>query len=359
MATSGEPASLETFADICCTLMLACERAGDMERPRRGAQFWRTLSGSTTMWCFLSSAGPAALMFSPPTAASMPRKVARGCDQGAERMPVSDHGASTRPPVLLRFGCCRVVSTRPRSSSGDLMVSLTRPVPRSRSGLRAASQRRGSDPRAAAGRGWTEERARCSLLDQLVDAQVAEGRPEDASVAADAIAATGGRRARANRCDGPLSRGRVAMARGDAAAASELQRLSITSRCSASDWMPRAPGLRSPGRLHPSLPRSRSILRVRLETSWMLSATAGGGHRSGIIARSARKAVPAQGPPLAHPAGDRGAAAPQEGLTNAEIAARLFISPKTAEHHVSRIFAKLGLAKRSEAAAYAVRHRRG
>jgi DNA-binding CsgD family transcriptional regulator len=45
-----------------------------------------------------------------------------------------------------------------------------------------------------------------------------------------------------------------------------------------------------------------------------------------------------------------------EGLTNSEIAARLFISPKTAEHHVSRIFAKLGMSKRSEAAAYAVRH---
>ena len=38
-ATSGEPATLETFADICCTLMLACERAGDSERPQQ----WSTV----------------------------------------------------------------------------------------------------------------------------------------------------------------------------------------------------------------------------------------------------------------------------------------------------------------------------
>ncbi|CAN5749070.1 hypothetical protein BH20ACT14_BH20ACT14_09090 [soil metagenome] len=33
-ATSGEPATLETFADVCYVLMLACERAGDSERPQ-------------------------------------------------------------------------------------------------------------------------------------------------------------------------------------------------------------------------------------------------------------------------------------------------------------------------------------
>jgi DNA-binding NarL/FixJ family response regulator len=43
-----------------------------------------------------------------------------------------------------------------------------------------------------------------------------------------------------------------------------------------------------------------------------------------------------------------------EGLSNRELAARLYISPKTAEHHVSRIYAKLGLKTRGEAAAYAV-----
>ena len=43
------------------------------------------------------------------------------------------------------------------------------------------------------------------------------------------------------------------------------------------------------------------------------------------------------------------------GLTNAQIAERLFISPKTAEHHVGRILTKLGVRSRAQAAALAVR----
>ncbi len=37
------------------------------------------------------------------------------------------------------------------------------------------------------------------------------------------------------------------------------------------------------------------------------------------------------------------------GGTNTEIAARLFLSPKTVEHHVSAILAKLGARSRREA----------
>ena len=44
------------------------------------------------------------------------------------------------------------------------------------------------------------------------------------------------------------------------------------------------------------------------------------------------------------------------GLSNEQIASRLFISPRTASVHVSRILAKLGVSSRSEAAAVAFRH---
>ena len=45
-----------------------------------------------------------------------------------------------------------------------------------------------------------------------------------------------------------------------------------------------------------------------------------------------------------------------QGLSNADISDRLFISIKTAGHHVSNILSKLGLRSRTEAAAYAALH---
>lgn len=46
----------------------------------------------------------------------------------------------------------------------------------------------------------------------------------------------------------------------------------------------------------------------------------------------------------------------RRGETNTEIAKRLYLSPKTVEHHVSRILSKLGVRTRAEAAALAATH---
>jgi DNA-binding NarL/FixJ family response regulator len=46
-----------------------------------------------------------------------------------------------------------------------------------------------------------------------------------------------------------------------------------------------------------------------------------------------------------------------EGKTNKEIASAIFLSEKTVRNYVSAILSKLDLSTRSEAAAYAVKHR--
>jgi DNA-binding NarL/FixJ family response regulator len=44
-----------------------------------------------------------------------------------------------------------------------------------------------------------------------------------------------------------------------------------------------------------------------------------------------------------------------EGLTNRQIAERLYLSEKTVKNYVSKMLSKLGMAHRSEAAAFAAR----
>jgi hypothetical protein len=73
-ATSGEPASLETFADVCCTMMLACERAGDIERPQQWSAVLEDFVRKYDPRCSSLSAGRAVRMSSPPTAGSTPRR---------------------------------------------------------------------------------------------------------------------------------------------------------------------------------------------------------------------------------------------------------------------------------------------
>jgi DNA-binding CsgD family transcriptional regulator len=44
------------------------------------------------------------------------------------------------------------------------------------------------------------------------------------------------------------------------------------------------------------------------------------------------------------------------GLTTQDIAGRLFISPKTADHHIQHIYSKIGVSTRAAAALWAMQH---
>lgn len=44
------------------------------------------------------------------------------------------------------------------------------------------------------------------------------------------------------------------------------------------------------------------------------------------------------------------------GCSNAEIASRLVISRRTAEHHVQHLYTKIGVSSRAAAALFAVEH---
>ena len=63
-------------------------------------------------------------------------------------------------------------------------------------------------------------------------------------------------------------------------------------------------------------------------------------------ATSRRKRPPATGPESLTPAERRVVGFVAQGLTNAQIAQKLYISPRTVETHLSRCYAKLGVTSR-------------
>jgi DNA-binding CsgD family transcriptional regulator/tetratricopeptide (TPR) repeat protein len=102
-------------------------------------------------------------------------------------------------------------------------------------------------------------------------------------------------------------------------------------------------------------------MRQALELFTGLGATPAAAHVRRLLHERGVKVPAPRGPraaTAAHPAGLTAREAEvlevlREGLTNAEIAQRLFLSPRTVDHHVSSILAKLGVSSRAEAAAHA------
>jgi DNA-binding CsgD family transcriptional regulator len=359
-ATGGEPATLETFADVCCTLMLACELAADAERPKQWSRVFEDFVREHDHVSLLA--------FCRTCCADV--YVANGRVDAAEQELVEalrelrEAGQRARC-VHPAAGLAEIRLAQGRFDEAEQLLCGFEGEPEAVQAAVALRLARG-EPQAATAvlEARLAEVARSSLLAapllaQLVEAKLAEGDLAAAQRAAAelaAIAATSGRERIVALV--ALAHGRVALAARDPDAAEQLQRAV---------------------NLFAALPSPLWAARARLE---LARAHAGSSPQVAVdLARRARTELESLGAvreadaaaALMRALGAKGRAGPRdfgmlsrrelevlrlvgEGLTNGEIAARLFISPKTAEHHVGRIYSKLQLRTRTELAAYAVRH---
>jgi DNA-binding CsgD family transcriptional regulator/tetratricopeptide (TPR) repeat protein len=360
-ALGGEANQLETLGELCCELLAACDLTGDVERLGQ----WNRLLDEAThgrrelpVMSFCSCCSAETLIAGGRTDAAE-RELARAL-RAAEQSGVHSRCVDPRArlaDLLVRQGRFEEAEQLLPGADGDGWTV------RARAELHLAR----GEPRAAAA--VLERRLRqigevsllaVSVLDLLVAARIAEGRLEQAADAAARLGAL----ADSSEIERVLAYGE--RARGRVAAASGEDR--------ALDLLERALALF--GRLGMAVEagRTRLDLARALERVDRVAAV--------TEARGAMAALHAAGAPYERDAaaallrelGDEarppsGQGAEQltarelgvlrllgEGLTNAEVGARLFISTKTAGNHVSSILMKLSLRNRSQAAAFARTH---
>lgn len=356
-ASAGESASLETYADVCCTLMLACDLAGDRDRPRQWGQ---------VVDAFLRRHEHVPLLAFCRTCCADVYAATGRIDDAEEELvlairELSAAGQRSRcAHPASKLASIRVLQGR-FEEADELLAGLDG-APEAVEAFAALRLARG-EPAAAAAvlerrlreLGWTNL-VGVPLLARLVEARLALDDVEGARDAVEALASMavpGGRSEAASL----LARGRVAAVTGGpdgaalfADAAERYARVDLPlDAARARLELARALSGSEPELAIDVARRAHRELDTLGATREASSAAAllrslGGKSRAGP---RARELLTRRENEVLHLLG--------EGLSNGEIAKRLFISPKTAEHHVGRILRKLDLRSRSEAAAYAVR----
>ncbi len=359
----GEGGSLNTVVFTSCQMMISCSRAAEYERAgewiraaddftgRYGCPFLytvcRTLYGgvlfSTGRWAQAEEELLTALRMSTPAqrtfrgealAKLAELRLAQGRFEEAERLV---EGFEDHPAAAVPIGAIHLARGEPGQAAAILR--------RRTSGL--------------------EERNLeiAAPLELLVEAEVAQGATDAAAARANRLAELGAGLG----CDAVVARGeralgRVLTAAGDAVAAKLHLESALAAFC----------------RLEMPLEAGRTRL--------LLAAMLGDADRDGAIAEARSALAVFEDLGAAHHAnaaasllrslgfaasrsGRRGVGGlttltPRElevlrligeGLSNREMAERLFVTRKTVEHHVARVLSKLGLRSRAEAAAYAAR----
>jgi DNA-binding CsgD family transcriptional regulator len=359
-ATGGEVGSLETIGDVICVGIAACELAADWQRIEQWGQAvegWINSHNHVAVLGFCYAC--CAEMF----IASGQWEMADGMlAEGLKAMQAADLRARCVHPAA-KLAELRVVQGR-LEEAGQLLAGFEE-LPESTHALASLYLASGETAMAAAvlhrrlNAVGDDNVLSAAFLDLLVDVQLAQRDLEGARATAVRLGAVA-ERARLPRivAMAGFARGRVAAA-GEDEEAPELLGTAISAFAAqhlpldaarARFELARALGSSEPevavGEARTALaeferlgaPRDADAAAAFLREHGVAGRT--GPKGLGLLSRREREVLALLG----------------EGLTNSEIAARLYVSTKTAGNHVSSVLAKLNLRSRTEAAAYAVRY---
>lgn len=358
-ATGGEAADPLAIGDTCCTTLVACDRLADFER---AAEWCRAVVDFTGrrgytplhLWCRTIYAGVL---------------IATGdWERADDELLTALRGYELDSPGRV-FTLARLAELRLRQGRlGEAerllagyddhpltaVAAAGLAVARGRPELACALVARRMD---AAG---DDEGALAALLPACVEASLASGDVGSAAAAAERMRDLGERLQRDNLTAlADLGAARVAAARGEGEEARRLFGAAIASFERLRMPLEQGRARIERGRLEEG---ELALVDARAALSIFESLDA---RRDADAAAALLRGLGASGRSGQRIEGELTARERQvldllgEGLSNQGIADRLYISPKTAEHHVGRILGKLGLRSRAEAAAHAVRSESG
>jgi DNA-binding CsgD family transcriptional regulator len=357
--TSGETSDPVVFGDVCCVVTLACEESGELERLMRWqdvleSYMSRHLHGALISFCgtcgaeFFQAKGDLAT-------AERCLVEALGALEGTGHRSRCIHPAAKLAEIRLLQG---------RIEEAERLLAGFEDLPETLRASVEIHRMRGEHALAAALLLRRLNRVgdtivAVPLLSTLVEVQVAQGDLEGASASSSRLEGLAERSGHPRLAAvAALAAGRIAAASGDRSARahfeSALETFS-TLEMPLDAARARIDLARAIEEDDPDVAGREA--RVALETFERLGADREA-DAAALIVRELG------GPARTGPKGIGLLTARElevlsllaEGLTNAEIAARLYISTKTAGNHVSNLLAKLHLRSRQEAAAYAVRH---
>jgi DNA-binding NarL/FixJ family response regulator len=354
-AMSGEPTDPLAIGDACCTTLTACDTLADFPR---AAEWCRLVVAFADRRRFTPVQGWCRAIYAGVLTTTGEWELAERELQRALAVP----GRAERGTALARLAALRV--HQGRYEEAEQLLAGCHGHPAALAPLVALRIERGDTALAAAlierEIAGADPAARAALLPLQAAVELARGEPERALATAEELAALAAELTRPDlAAAAELALGRALAAGSDTASA--LAHLEAAAAAFARLGMPfdEAHARLAAAHVLAGLdsPLARTEARVACGAFERLGA-----RRDADRAAALLRALGGAGRSALH--GSRDALTTRErevlelltsGLSNAAIAERLVISPRTAEHHVGRVLAKLGVGSRAEAVAAALR----